>query len=861
MKRIRLVPLTAALLLANPATPIFAADDSFTKEIAALPAEGQVLRVMVELKQMNPGFSSTETHNIESGKVTELTLSSCSDLSDISPVRALVHLQKFVLGRSRTTDISPLKGMRLTRLTLWANPVTDLAPIAGMPIEWLNCSSTKVQDLSPLKGMPINELYCDSTLVSDFSPLEGMPLRILRCDAETAKRNAKVLQSINTLQTINGQPAQEFLKAPGAGAVTIVRRPAPAVAPPVVVESEPDKWTVIFRSADPTMWNTEKAEGDNNFAIPLKKVQDRVQYLRLRRTDTKDSVIVKMDTDNGRRLGEIMDLGDYVWNGSCRLERLANPNAEARTNYQLGIAKKEWFVPYKGGVIVLSQSEREGCSGWGFAKSALLYSGQAYAWAGKGIGATVFEIAVTSEELLPDEQERLLSSRKPRKAAPPPVTLPLAAQPMMRGGPLPRNIEADYAFTDASKPYTLLGTHAVKKEAGHIRITVAPGVEIRNGEIYLDREGELIVNGSQEKPAILHGVTISQNLNGYGVKAKWAIFDQCQFVKKGGWFAYFSSKWSCDSCLFHKSSFAKLKGLDFGIKLTRCAFVKMSFPEIEHTRPKDKPFDHMRLLRTDWNTISGCQFVDCEVAPTVGWCAQESNFMGCKFPAGETFESDSPTEITAFVADTGGDWPHRSWEAYASPQTALKVVYAPAPFSTIAFPVLAQPAGNATQKIMEDGKLRAWLSSKTVAGGPGIAKQSFTVAQTKAPPAPPAGVAGRDKEKQKTTAEERKPVVATVADAEMQKNAKPLARNQSSIKGLYVVRTEAGLRVGGSQDIIATAERASSDRETICDFVTEVGNDTDISMDEAARLLKVRYPVWQAGYKIRFSYSNKYSKQ
>ncbi|MBI5394041.1 MAG: hypothetical protein HZA91_01960, partial [Verrucomicrobia bacterium] len=43
--------------------------------------------------------------------------------------------------------------------------------------------------------------------------------------------------------------------------------------------------------------------------------------------------------------------------------------------------------------------------------------------------------------------------------------------------------------------------------------------------------------------------------------------------------------------------------------------------------------------------------------------------------------------------------------------------------------------------------------------------------------------------------------------------------------------------------------------------VTEVAKDTDISMEEAARLLKVRYPVWQAGYKIRFSYSNKYSKQ
>jgi hypothetical protein len=128
-------------------------------------------------------------------------------------------------------------------------------------------------------------------------------------------------------------------------------------------------------------------------------------------------------------------------------------------------------------------------------------------------------------------------------------------------------------------------------------------------------------------------------------------------------------------------------------------------------------------------------------------------------------------------------------------------------------------------------------------------------------------VAKRETEKPKpgaaTTSEDKRPSprVAGTVDADSQKDAKKFARNQSSIKGLYVIRTEAGLRVGGAQDIIATAERASSDRETICDFVTEVGKDTQISMEEAERLLKVRYPVWQAGYKIRFSYSNKYSKQ
>ncbi|MBI5684122.1 MAG: hypothetical protein HZC54_03485 [Verrucomicrobia bacterium] len=105
------------------------------------------------------------------------------------------------------------------------------------------------------------------------------------------------------------------------------------------------------------------------------------------------------------------------------------------------------------------------------------------------------------------------------------------------------------------------------------------------------------------------------------------------------------------------------------------------------------------------------------------------------------------------------------------------------------------------------------------------------------------------------------PRVAATADAEAQKDAKAFAKNQSSIKALYVRRTDAGLRLGGAQDIIATIERTSGDRDTICDFATEVAKDTQISMEEAERLLKVRHPVWQAGRKIRFSYGDKYSKQ
>jgi hypothetical protein len=68
-----------------------------------------------------------------------------------------------------------------------------------------------VSDLSPLKGMKLTTLHCDGTKVTDLSPLKGMPLSELKCDFDPG-RDADVLRSINTLEAINGKPAKEFWK-------------------------------------------------------------------------------------------------------------------------------------------------------------------------------------------------------------------------------------------------------------------------------------------------------------------------------------------------------------------------------------------------------------------------------------------------------------------------------------------------------------------------------------------------------------------------------------------------------------------------------------------------------------------------
>ena len=75
----------------------------------------------------------------------------------------------------------------------------------------LNCVHTRVSDLAPLKGMKLNHFNGGDTKVTDFSVLKDMPLNEVRFDINP-QRDAAILKSIKTLETINEKPAAEFWK-------------------------------------------------------------------------------------------------------------------------------------------------------------------------------------------------------------------------------------------------------------------------------------------------------------------------------------------------------------------------------------------------------------------------------------------------------------------------------------------------------------------------------------------------------------------------------------------------------------------------------------------------------------------------
>ena len=132
-------------------------------------------------------------------------------VADLTPLRGMADdLRVLNIGVTNVSDLSPLKDMKnLEMLVFYKTAVTDVSALKGMKLTNLQCVGSKVSDLTPLLGMPLNQLDCGWTKVTDLSPLRGMPLKNLTCDFKK-ERDTAFLRSIKSLETINGKPAAQF---------------------------------------------------------------------------------------------------------------------------------------------------------------------------------------------------------------------------------------------------------------------------------------------------------------------------------------------------------------------------------------------------------------------------------------------------------------------------------------------------------------------------------------------------------------------------------------------------------------------------------------------------------------------------
>jgi hypothetical protein len=245
-------------------------------------------------------------------------------------------------------------------------------------------------------------------------------------------------------------------------------------------------------------------------------------------------------------------------------------------------------------------------------------------------------------------------------------------------------LTGDVTYTADEGPYEIQDKLAPAAGAKKCTLHIGPGADVRGGTIAGTSALHVEIAGTADRPAILRHVDFQQTFGGL-FRARYAIFDGCTFHKTGAWYAKagFTSKWVFDDCVLRGGEpFRKITHVDYGIKWTGCTFSGVTLVDIAVPQPKDKPLDYMTGFRKDWRLIDHCSFDGCDVPPTIFWCATASNYTKCRFPTGPAFESDTPTDVVAFVADTDGDAPDKVAAATPAKRAPLHIVYAPQPFQT-----------------------------------------------------------------------------------------------------------------------------------------------------------------------------------
>ncbi|OGV51973.1 MAG: hypothetical protein A2X49_08900 [Lentisphaerae bacterium GWF2_52_8] len=136
----------------------------------------------VALKELHPAEKNLRfnfrIYDSGSSEGIVLDITGNPQLHDLSPLKGLPISDLSIYGTA-VSDLSPLQDMPLRRLWALGNKITDLSPLKGMPLQDLNIQATSVLDLSPLLNMPLKKLYIANTKISDISPLRNMPLEVL----------------------------------------------------------------------------------------------------------------------------------------------------------------------------------------------------------------------------------------------------------------------------------------------------------------------------------------------------------------------------------------------------------------------------------------------------------------------------------------------------------------------------------------------------------------------------------------------------------------------------------------------------------------------------------------------------------
>jgi serine/threonine protein kinase len=166
--------------------------EAWCQAVAKLPPPQQAEAVAAKLRELNPGFkggvgnffNGDLAYGWEENHIVRIEVST-EQISDLSPLRALpslrvarIEVRNFLQGVGTLTSLWPLRGLPLTEVYVSGNvDLSDLTPLAGMRLERLSVVRTSVDNLRVVKDMPLTQLWCRYTSINDLSPLAGKEIK------------------------------------------------------------------------------------------------------------------------------------------------------------------------------------------------------------------------------------------------------------------------------------------------------------------------------------------------------------------------------------------------------------------------------------------------------------------------------------------------------------------------------------------------------------------------------------------------------------------------------------------------------------------------------------------------------------
>ena len=175
-------------------------------------------------------------------------------------------------------------------------------------------------------------------------------------------------------------------------------RPGTAAEEGARAKPDKDGWIVIFRSSDPSIWNSDVNRGKYDLSVSLSKVPADIKFLRMKVAGQRTEAIISITRD---KLGSRYENGNYGWNGT---------NSKSWNAYHLGIYHLPPSRLPRGAVSLFHPvfAKPDDSSGCGFGHRVNMDDVQGYTWNLAPLPKTAFEISVKAKALTKAERKFLL---------------------------------------------------------------------------------------------------------------------------------------------------------------------------------------------------------------------------------------------------------------------------------------------------------------------------------------------------------------------------------------------------------------------------------------------------------------------